>query len=82
MAGNVREWVLDEYHGSYTGAPTNELAWCFDIGICNTNTNIRMHRGGSWHRDISEVRSSLRGGNAPTSNGYYGLGFRVLRPSN
>jgi formylglycine-generating enzyme required for sulfatase activity len=28
MAGNVWEWVLDERHGHYEGAPKDGSAWC------------------------------------------------------
>ena len=35
MAGNVSEWVQDEYHSSYTNAPVNGDGWC--TGICPEN---------------------------------------------
>jgi cysteine-rich repeat protein len=77
MGGNVWEWVLDEWHDSYSGAPVNEQAWCSDMGICNTNTSApRVIRGGSWSHDASYLRSALRSYGSPGGRDH-GLGFRV-----
>jgi len=56
MAGNVWEWVQDEYHSRYNGAPTNGSGWC--TGACPVNASDsnynasnsanRVLRGGSW----------------------------------
>jgi formylglycine-generating enzyme required for sulfatase activity len=27
MQGNVLEWIMDDYHGNYNGAPTDGSAW-------------------------------------------------------
>jgi len=37
MAGNVWEWVQDEYHSRYNGAPTNGSGWC--TGACPVNAS-------------------------------------------
>ncbi len=76
MAGNLWEWVLDEYHNSYVGAPNNEQAWCNDIA-CNTNLSARCtDRGASWSSfDILDLRSISRSDYTP--NGHFELGFRV-----
>ncbi len=80
MGGNVYEWVLDEWHSSYTDAPTNEQAWCNDIGICNTNLSaFRVFRGGAWSDIALFLRSADRGYNAPDLN-LYDVGFRVTIP--
>jgi formylglycine-generating enzyme required for sulfatase activity len=42
MAGNVWEWVADDYHSSYTGAPSNGSAW-----VDNPRASVRVGRGGS-----------------------------------
>jgi cysteine-rich repeat protein len=77
MGGNVWEWVLDEWHASYSGAPANEQAWCSDIGVCNTNTLAhRVDRGGSWFINASYLRSAYRNYGSPGFRNNY-LGFRV-----
>jgi len=42
MAGNAEEWVQDEYHADYNGAPTDGSAWEDSLG------SGRVLRGGSW----------------------------------
>jgi formylglycine-generating enzyme required for sulfatase activity len=76
MHGNVWEWVEDDWHENYEGAPTDGSAWR-DTGAAR-NPRLCVLRGGSWRyysgycrsahrvRDITDVRS----GN---------FGFRVAR---
>ncbi len=72
MAGNLFEWVLDHYHGSYTGAPTNGTAWL-------TDGAKRAYRGGSFVQGKEFQRVSKRLSGTPT-NGSGNLGFRCCRP--
>jgi formylglycine-generating enzyme required for sulfatase activity len=73
MAGNVYEWVADEYHGDYIGAPTNGSAWI------SGETYRVILRGGSWGNALSEdLRSSTRNGYAPDPRDP-GAGFRCAR---
>jgi len=43
MHGNVWEWCLDSWHGTYKGAPPDGSAWTTDGGA------NRLLRGGSWY---------------------------------
>ena len=54
MSGNVREWVQDCWHDSYTGGPIDGRAWEED------NCVRRVIRGGSWYGKPSYVRSANR----------------------
>ncbi|MBM4293245.1 MAG: formylglycine-generating enzyme family protein [Deltaproteobacteria bacterium] len=68
MAGNVWEWVQDEYHSSYSGAPTNGSGWC--TGACPVNASAsnynasnsahRVLRGGSWYGGAGSLRAADR----------------------
>jgi len=73
MAGNVWEWVEDEYHISYAGAPNDGTAWLDSpIGW------IRVVRGGSW--DISPLFLRLANrGNLDGSLVRKIIGFRCAR---
>ncbi len=76
MGGNVWEWVLDEYHSSYGGAPSDDIGWCSDRG-CDSNTSVhRVNRGGSWSDDASSLRSAVRSDYSPNLRNPY-VGFRV-----
>ena len=76
MGGNVWEWVLDEWHGSYSGAPSDDIGWCSDR-VCDSNTSApRVFRGGSWSADASYLRSANRGNRSPGDRLAY-VGFRV-----
>jgi sulfatase modifying factor 1 len=61
MAGNVQEWVMDDWHDSYdidndtvVDAPTDGSAW-FD-----TNTEEKVVRGGSLESNSNDVRATSR----------------------
>jgi len=74
MSGNVWEWVEDDYHSNYTGAPTNGTAWAND-----PREFYRVRRGGSFGSSAGgSLRSSYRAGNLP---GYYDyrVGVRCCR---
>ena len=57
MGGNVWEWVQDEWHDNYNGAPNDGSAWC-SVSDCTTNTRDtpRVMRGGGWFSSASRVR--------------------------
>ena len=73
MGGNVWEWVEDDWHGSYAGAPDDGTAWSD-----SPRAAVRVDRGGSWDAGAAFLRAADRG--------YYGpfvavgnLGFRCCR---
>ena len=68
MAGNVREWVEDDCHRNYQGAPTDGSAW-----IDSPRHFMRVLRGGAWDGLTLSVTSRCQ-----THNGPY-VGFRVAR---
>ena len=74
MSGNVWEWVEDDWHNTYDGAPADGSAWI----DTPTRNNQRVKRGGSWHHDAASVRSSNRSFLTSTSSYSY-LGFRCAR---
>jgi formylglycine-generating enzyme required for sulfatase activity len=73
LAGNVWEWLEDNWHNSYNGAPNDGSAW-----VDNAPGSVRVFRGGSWYLDARRVRAAYRAGR---SAGYRvnGLGFRPAR---
>ena len=57
MVGNVNEWVEDDWHDTYTGAPTNGSAW-----VDSPRATTRSVRSGSWGNPYKGgLRSSSRG---------------------
>jgi formylglycine-generating enzyme required for sulfatase activity len=72
MNGNVWEWCQDNYHDSYSGAPSNGIAW--EDGS-SSNCVIR---GGGWFHDASYCRSAARFSYA-SGSGSGSLGFRIVR---
>ena len=71
MAGNVWEWVEDDGHSSYDGAPVDGSAW-----VDSPMASDRVIRGGSSHDDARKCRSASRFSTFPTyrdSN----FGFRL-----
>jgi len=74
MHGNVREWCLDAWHGSYEGAPEDGSAWLDpDAG----EGAMRLLRGGSWGFSPRNCRSAYRGHRHPGYRNRY-VGFRVV----
>ena len=72
MAGNVMEWVEDQYHDSYTGAPSDGSAW---VDLTSTE---RVMRGGGYHGTPDQVRVAARmWGNEATQGD--AVGFRCAR---
>ena len=75
MAGNVFEWVEDDWHDSYERAPSDGSAWYSRY----LRGSMRVLRGGCWLSDLDEaLRVSYRGGATP----YFrqdNFGFRPVR---
>ena len=75
MSGNVREWVEDCQHRTYTGAPTDGSVWLeADRGDCSQ----RVLRGGSWTYGPVGLRVSTRSGNR-AGNRSGSIGFRLAQ---
>jgi formylglycine-generating enzyme required for sulfatase activity len=72
MHGNVWEWVQDEWHDIYYGAPTDGSAWESGGGA------DRVIRGGGWLSIAWYCRSAFRNRYAPRNRNLV-LGFRLLR---
>lgn len=70
MSGNVWEWVTDSYHDNYAGAPVDGSAW--DGG------SMRVLRGGSWGKDLTNSRASARF-KFGTNYRDFSFGFRLAR---
>jgi len=73
MHGNVGEWVEDEWHGSYQGAPADGRAW-----VVNPGGSARVVRGGGWINDAQVCRSATRCRLWPGLRGGF-VGFRLSR---
>ncbi len=54
MYGNVWEWVQDNWHGNYNGAPTDGSAWK------GGDDSDRVFRGCSWNDLARSCRSAFR----------------------
>ena len=72
MHGNVWEWVQDEWHDTYEGAPADGSAWESENGA------VRVARGGSWRSYVVHCRSALRGNRDIDFRDNF-LGFRLLQ---
>ena len=72
MHGNVWEWVQDNWHDNYTGAPSDGSAWMM------AGSQEHVIRGGAWFIHPEHVRSASRThDHADTRRFNYGL--RVAR---
>ena len=87
MAGQLWEWVQDEWHNNYTGAPTNGSGWC--TGVCPVNASDsvynasnradRVLRGGSWDGGAGNLLAILRNYNDPVYQENGDCGGRLSR---
>ena len=60
LAANVEEWVEDDWHDSYTGAPTDGSPW-----MDSPRGSFRLGRGGTF----SDITCSLRGSSRYVTRG-------------
>jgi formylglycine-generating enzyme required for sulfatase activity len=74
--GNVGEWVQDEYHISYKGAPTDGRAW--ENTFPSVSVPVRIRRGGGWNGNAGCCRSAERLF-AAQNRRLNSLGFRVVQ---
>jgi formylglycine-generating enzyme required for sulfatase activity len=79
MHGNVLEWCLDDWHGSYEGAPVDGSAWVDGtVGqSSNSGEKTKLLRGGSWDDNPGSCRSADRDHDQPDSADDF-IGFRVV----
>lgn len=73
VLGNVWEWVEDDWHGSYAGAPTDGRPW-----MDSPRGAFRVVRGGSWSSVPLFARVAIRNYVVPSLRSG-GLGFRLAR---
>ena len=73
MHGNVWEWVEDDWHDWYDGAPADGRA-----GVDRPRGSHRAIRGGSWESVEFDCRSAVRFGEK-AGNRSFSLGFRVAK---
>jgi len=71
MSGNVWEWVQDDHHDNYSGAPSDGSAW-------SSGGSQRVLRGGSSVNNPDILRSPYRVRD-PLDYRYYINGFRIAR---
>ena len=60
MHGNAWEWVQDNWHENYQGAPADGSAW-----VSGGEQWPRVLRGGAWNDDPRDLRSANRLRSAP-----------------
>ncbi len=77
MYGNVGEWVQDEYHISYKGAPSDGSAWENPFSSALSKP-VRIRRGGGWNGNAGCCRSAERLF-AAQDRRFNSLGFRVAK---
>ncbi len=76
MSGNVWEWVEDDLHETYSGAPSDGSPW-----IEIPRGASRVYRGGSWYDYARYCRPSHRGSYSPSGDFNF-LGFRLVLSRN
>jgi formylglycine-generating enzyme required for sulfatase activity len=74
--GNVGEWVQDEYHICYKGAPIDGRAW--ENPFPCVSVPVRIRRGGGWNGNAGCCRSAERLF-AAQDRRLNSLGLRVVR---
>jgi formylglycine-generating enzyme required for sulfatase activity len=75
LSGNVWEWVEDDWHDSYTGAPEDGTAW-----VDEPRAADRVFRVGGFGSPAYGLRASIRGGYAP-ADADLSVGLRCCRSS-
>ena len=73
LAGNVWEWLEDDWHDDYTGAPGDGSAWVDDPRASN-----RVVRGGAFYYGAGSLRAASRSAGYPFA-GDFDIGFRCAR---
>ncbi len=73
MHGNVWEWVQDNWHSDYKGAPSDGSAW-----LSGGDPARRVVRGGAWDINPPYLRSANRIRVEPDDR-VYGPGLRIAR---
>ena len=71
MHGNVWEWVEDDWHKNYIGAPDNGRAW-----VDNPRDFARVLRGGGYSATAPKCSSADRV-RLPSSDTRWSIGFRL-----
>ena len=74
MHGNVHEWVEDDYHFSYKGAPNDGSPW-----VDRPCTTHKVLRGGCYASGPRQLRSARRARCYVIPNEPEKVGFRVAR---
>ena len=74
MAGNVWEWVEDDWHSSYSDAPDDHQPWMDQP----QRALYRVLRGSSWGSDSLSGRGAYRVWGPPSLSNVF-VGFRVAR---
>ena len=74
MSGNVGEWCEDDWHESFTDAPTGGQAW-----VDSPRGPYRLIRGGGWGSYGIDCRSAYRYNYPFPGHVDPGIGFRVSR---
>ncbi len=75
MHGNVNEWVEDDWHYNYNGAPYNGSAWIDG----NNGGSDRVIRGGGWNSYAHGYGSAVRDYRKPDDRYNINVGFRLSR---
>jgi formylglycine-generating enzyme required for sulfatase activity len=79
MHGNVLEWCLDDWHGSYEGAPVDGSAWLdgAEGKSSKSEEKRKLLRGGLWLNYPRNCRSAHRN-HFQLGHAIINIGFRVV----